>query len=292
MRYRQVLFDFGSSVIRKILPAPASSATLDAMPSGSAGVPPVSSESGQDARDPGPSSGAQASLPALAGILPESLQRTGGQDADWSGQDARVPGFSQMRPPAPAAPAPAAPVPRHARSRMSRDPLLEGVVTGLLASVGCAELQVSVFWNHGLRTTAGMANWHLRRITLNPRLAGVSADEVRRTLLHELAHLLAQHRAGRRRISAHGAEWRLACAALGIPGEPRCHSLPFERRRVRKNFFYECPVCATVLARVRRLRSKVACLRCCRRLNGGAYSERFRFRPIPPPPDPGEASGG
>src|ERR1700687_2873461 len=41
-------------------------------------------------------------------------------------------------------------------------------------------------------------------------------DEIERTLRHELAHLLAQFRVGRRRIAPHGAEWRRACRDLGI----------------------------------------------------------------------------
>ena len=40
---------------------------------------------------------------------------------------------------------------------------------------------------------------------------GIVCDEVDRTLRHELAHLLAQWRVGRRRIAPHGKEWRQAC---------------------------------------------------------------------------------
>ena len=64
-------------------------------------------------------------------------------------------------------------------------------------------------------------------ISLNPRLCEHGADEIDRTLRHELAHLLAQFRAGRRRILPHGAEWREACRDLGIADEKRCHTLPF-----------------------------------------------------------------
>lgn len=248
MRYRQVFFEFGGSVIRKIFPPPT---------------------------PPAPPTSAVAAAPGSAGVPLASLE---------SGQDARAPGDPHSRE---MRSAPAA----QKQAGLRRDPQLEGVASDLLASAGGAGLRVSVFWNHALRTTAGLANWRLLRITLNPRLAGVSADEVRRTLVHELAHLLAQHRAGRRKISAHGPEWKRACADLGIPGEPRCHSLPFERRQLKKQFFYECPVCATVMARVRRQRRKVACLRCCRQFNAGAYSEKFRFREIPPP-DPEPATGG
>ena len=89
--------------------------------------------------------------------------------------------------------------------------------------------------------------------------------------------------AGRRRVDAHGPEWKQACADLAIPNEARCHVLPFKRRKVQRKYFYACPECATVLARVLPLRRKVACVKCCRKFNGGVYQERFRFKPVEPP---------
>lgn len=169
------------------------------------------------------------------------------------------------------------------KTRLRADPLLEDFANQLLVAAGCRGLQVTVFWNPALRTTAGMANWRDRRIVLNPKLVEVSSAEVQRTLRHELAHLLAQHRVGRRRIAAHGDEWRQACSDLGIPNELRCHELPFKRRKIPRKFFYACPACSTVLARVRPLRRRVACVRCCRKFHDGAYHERFRFKPVEPP---------
>lgn len=170
-------------------------------------------------------------------------------------------------------------VPRR-KTRLRHDPLLEDFANQLLKSVGCRHLQVRVFWNPGLRTTAGLAVWSDRMVVLNPKLLEVSAAEVQRTLRHELAHLLAKHRVGRHRIEAHGEEWHQACADLGIPNEARCHDLPFKRRRVMRKFFYACPECSTILARVKILRRKAACIKCCRKHNGGKYHERFRFRPV------------
>lgn len=169
------------------------------------------------------------------------------------------------------------------RSRLRHDPLLEDFANQLLKAVGCRRLQARVFWNPSLRTTAGLAVWSDRMVVLNPKLVEVSAVEVQRTLRHELAHLLAKHRAGRHRIEAHGDEWRQACADLGIPNEARCHELPFKRRRIARKFFYACPECSTILARVKPLGQKAACIRCCRKHNGGQYNERFRFRPIERP---------
>jgi predicted SprT family Zn-dependent metalloprotease len=104
-------------------------------------------------------------------------------------------------------------------SRLRHDPLLEDFANQLLKAAGCRHLKVRVFWNPSLRTTAGMAMWSDRMVVLNPKLVEVSAAEVQRTLRHELAHLLAHHRAGRRRIEAHGEEWRKAMnrAATSFP---------------------------------------------------------------------------
>jgi len=163
-----------------------------------------------------------------------------------------------------------------------RDTLLQAMVNDLVAQAGHPELQdqLSVRWNSRLRTTAGMACFRRKTIFLNPLLAGVGPHEVERTLRHELAHFIACHRAGRRRIAPHGPEWRKACGDLGILHENRCHNLPVGARRLEKKFFYQCPSCGSVLARVRRLRGKFACLPCCRKHSDGKYDDRFRLVPV------------
>jgi predicted SprT family Zn-dependent metalloprotease len=170
-------------------------------------------------------------------------------------------------------------------ANLRRDPILEEVARVLARQVGCPALAkcVGVAWNPRMRTTAGIACYRTKQIVLNPKLIEISAGEVQRTLRHELAHLVAQHRAGRRRIAAHGDEWLQACADLGIPDEKRCHDLPFKPRRLARKYFYQCPQCETVMARVRRVKSRVACIKCCRKHNGGKYHERFRFREIDGP---------
>ena len=167
-------------------------------------------------------------------------------------------------------------------SRLKRDILLEKLCHQLLRSARCPE-EVTVEWNPRLRTTAGLACWRTKTISLNPKLIEVSPFEVQRTLRHELAHFLAQHRAGRRHIAPHGAEWRQACRDLGIPNEPRCHDLPLKRIRFERRYFYACRECGTTLARVHAMKRRVACIKCCRRHNDGKYHERFRFLPIPAP---------
>jgi predicted SprT family Zn-dependent metalloprotease len=149
----------------------------------------------------------------------------------------------------------------------------------LLCSLGAKRIatELRVEWNSRFQTTAGRADYRQKLISLNPRLAE-HPDEVDRTLRHELAHILAQFRTARRRISPHGPEWQQACCDLGITGEKRCHTLPFPAKRYAPRFLYRCPNCRRDFPRVRKLKRTVACLACCRAHNGGEFDVRFRLR--------------
>src|SRR2546423_1987719 len=102
-----------------------------------------------------------------------------------------------------------------------RDYTLESQARELLRQLGAAKLarEVRVEWNPRMKSAAGRADYREKLVSLNPRLrdhdlASVnrqSGSDIDRTLRHELAHLLAQFRVGRRRIAPHGAEWRKAC---------------------------------------------------------------------------------
>lgn len=135
-----------------------------------------------------------------------------------------------------------------------------------------------VEWNARLRSAAGRADSRCNIISLNPRLRNFGDAEVERTLRHELAHLLAQFRAGRRRIAPHGDEWRAACLDLGIVGEARCHNLPFPITERARRFLYKCPSCQRDFRRVRRIRRTISCLACCRSHNRGKFDPRFRLQ--------------
>src|SRR5207244_9745511 len=112
--------------------------------------------------------------------------------------------------------------------RAGRDVDLELRAREILSAVGARRLAylVRVEWNSRLQTAAGRADFREKLISLNPRLCDYGESEIDRTLRHELANLLAQFRAGRRRVSPHGPEWRAACCDLGIGDEVRCHNLP------------------------------------------------------------------
>jgi len=161
-----------------------------------------------------------------------------------------------------------------------RDPVLEASARHLLLHLGATTLaaQVCVEWSARLRTAAGRAESGSTRVLLNRRLCAYGEAEINRTLRHELAHLLAQFRAGGRRVAPHGIEWRRACTDLGIGGEARCHSLPFPLRRQRRRYLYACPHCQRDFPRTRPLRRASACLDCCRAFNRGRYDRRFKLR--------------
>jgi predicted SprT family Zn-dependent metalloprotease len=149
----------------------------------------------------------------------------------------------------------------------------------LLWSLGAKRIatELRVEWNSRLKTAAGRADHRQKLISLNPRLVEHPA-EIDRTLRHELAHILAQFRAGRRRISPHGSEWQQACRDLGIAGEKRCHTLPFPAKSYAPRFIYRCPNCRRDFPRVRKIKRTVACLACCRAHNGGEFDLRFRLK--------------
>jgi len=157
--------------------------------------------------------------------------------------------------------------------------LLQTQARQLLRSLGASRIatELRVEWTSRLTTAAGRADYRRKLISLNPLLRK-HPDEIDRTLRHELAHILAQFRAGRRRISPHGNEWQQACRDLGITGEKRCHTLPFPAKRITPRFLYRCPNCRRDFPRLRKIKRTVACLACCRAYNRGKFDLRFRLK--------------
>ena len=164
----------------------------------------------------------------------------------------------------------------------------------LLRACGAAPLgeRIKIVWNTRLRSTAGRAFPKLWRIELNPRVRAF-AGETDRTFRHELAHLLVawnhEHQPGfrrrRRQREPHGPEWKRACAALGIGGESRCHTLSLSApRKLARPHAYECPACLLVVRRVRPIARgrMLACGICCRQQARGRFDRRFQLRKIDP----------
>jgi SprT protein len=163
---------------------------------------------------------------------------------------------------------------------LGRDSALEARAREILAALDAGKLarEVHVEWNARLFSAAGRADSRRNLISLNPRLREHDCGEIDRTLRHELAHLLAQFRAGPRRIPPHGSQWRRACRDLGIGDEARCHTLPFPVRARARRFLYRCSRCGKDFPRVRRIRRAVACLDCCRKYNRGKFDSTAQLR--------------
>lgn len=161
----------------------------------------------------------------------------------------------------------------------SADELKENAAA-LLRALDAPQLaaQLRIEWNTRMRSAVGRAQYEHCLIWLNPVLQKFGWAEVDRTIRHELAHLLARFRCGRRRIAPHGAEWRQACQDLGIMGERACHRLPIAIRHIPRRFLYRCMQCGREFPRVHAVRQPTACLICCRQFAGGNYDERFRLR--------------
>ncbi len=177
----------------------------------------------------------------------------------------------------------AVPSPAAARSKGPEgefsEAALQDAARKMLVALGCETLArtVKVRWNSRLRTTAGLACYAKGLVSLNPSLVPFGMPEVDRTLRHELAHLLARFRAGRRRIQPHGAEWQQACVDLGLADEKRCHELPLPRTRIQPKLLYRCRNCLAEVRRVRPFKRPVACLKCCKSYNHGRFDEKYRF---------------
>jgi SprT protein len=156
---------------------------------------------------------------------------------------------------------------------------LEELARDVLRANGADRIatQLRVEWSSRLKTAAGHADYRGKLISLNLRLFDYP-DEIDGTLRHELAHILAQFRAGRRRVLPHGVEWQQACCDLGIGDEKRCHDLPFLVSRRARRYLYKCPNCQRDFPRVRLIKRAVACLACCRAHNRGEFNARFRLR--------------
>ena len=163
---------------------------------------------------------------------------------------------------------------------LGRDAALEAKAREILRALGAEQLaaEIHVEWNARLFSAAGRADSRRNLISLNPRLREHDAAEIERTLRHELAHLLAQSRAGRRRISPHGTEWRKACRDLDIADEARCHTLPFPVKQRARRYLYRCSRCGKDFPRVRKIKRTVACLECCRKFNRGKFDPNARLR--------------
>jgi predicted SprT family Zn-dependent metalloprotease len=111
---------------------------------------------------------------------------------------------------------------------------------------------ITIELNPRLRTTAGRAYWKTRRLVeLNPVIFQFeeNRDELRDTVLHELAHIWA-------RKGGHGKEWKILAHVLGAKPEPYHAMRAGVRLNRRVRYWGRCFVCGrwVKLSAVRRNR--------------------------------------
>lgn len=117
----------------------------------------------------------------------------------------------------------------------------------------------------------GVCRRHKQVISLSRKLVELNSEEiVTDTLLHEIAHALAPA------YSHHNHEWKRIAREIGCNGE-RCYGE--EVATPPKRYTLECPECKKIIHKDR-VRKGVACGSCCKKLNGGKYSEKYMLRVI------------
>jgi len=107
------------------------------------------------------------------------------------------------------------------------------------------------------RRRFGSCAWGRRRISLSRVLTLLnSEEEVRDTILHEIAHALCPR-------DGHGAKWKAMCVRIGAR-PVRCYSHSDVVTPVRRaaRFAIGCPRCGWWQERFRRTRRKLVCRGC------------------------------
>lgn len=139
------------------------------------------------------------------------------------------------------------------------------IATGLLKEHGL----YAQGWRFDFDTAVrrfGCCKYSQKRITLSQKLTSLN-DEARvtNTILHEIAHALAGHKAG------HGPAWKAKAVMIGCDGERLYNSavVATPERRYKGT----CPNCSRVITRHRR--DKIACGQCCRKYNRNQYSPAY-----------------
>jgi predicted SprT family Zn-dependent metalloprotease len=126
-------------------------------------------------------------------------------------------------------------------------------------------------WRFGFdqaKRRLGCCNYSKKWIQLSmPLTKSNGYDQVLDTVLHEISHAIAGHKAG------HGPVWKEIARKVGAKPE-RCFSAE-EVNMPEGKFHYQCPACRRGISRHRRMESQVACKTCCEEHSGGSFDARF-----------------
>lgn len=115
----------------------------------------------------------------------------------------------------------------------------------------------------------GCCNYTRKEISLSKHLTLLNDHEqVRETLIHEIAHALTPG-------DHHGKTWQAKCIELGIKPE-RCYKAN-EVEAPKAKFLLVCTNCDLKVPRMRRSRKTYVCKACCINYNEGKFNEKYKL---------------
>jgi predicted SprT family Zn-dependent metalloprotease len=133
-----------------------------------------------------------------------------------------------------------------------------------------------VFKFDNARKRFGQCKWGRGQyiISLSKHLTLLNGiDQIRDTILHEIAHALDVEDRG---YSNHDANWRQIALRIGCNGE-RCYSSK-EVVQPESKYTVKCTNCENEFKAMRKpRRSSNACGKCCKKYNGGQYTPKFNL---------------
>ena len=143
--------------------------------------------------------------------------------------------------------------------------MCEGILRPFIVS---GELPGWSFRFDGSVRRFGCCKYTRKEITLSAKLTELNNEsDVRDTMLHEIAHALLSKAEG------HGYLWKETVKKLG--GKPeRCYSGK-DIKTPEKSFRGTCPGCQRTIERFKRM--QIACGRCCKKHNGGKFTNDYKF---------------
>lgn len=145
---------------------------------------------------------------------------------------------------------------------------IENFANKILLSYGLKELGWKFQWSSS-KVEFGKCNFVQKTITVSRALAEVNNDEeIKDTVLHEVAHALAGPAA------KHGEEWKKVAEMVGARPEAKA---PEETKSAVAKWIGTCPNCGDTVSRHRLTEStrKTACADCCNRYNNGKFTREY-----------------
>ena len=128
------------------------------------------------------------------------------------------------------------------------------------------------------RRRAGVCMYYSKTISLSKYLLPyMKDDKVKDTLLHEIAHAMVGSRHGHDRV------WQRQAIAIGCNGarcydaETEFHEGAIEELAAQSKYSMTCSSCGYTVAKHRKPKRSKACGKCCKKYNGGQYSEKYKL---------------